>query len=86
MGIITKTVEVKTCDLCNNREDEDQEVIRKCNMCGNDFCCQCGEVYVGQIGLPGYECLTLCKKCLKKIVKFKEEFEDEETEISEYGE
>ncbi len=86
MGIITKTVKVKTCDICNCREDEDEEVIRRCSMCGKDFCCQCGEVYVGQIGLEGYECLTLCKNCLKKIVKFKEEFEDEETKISEYGE
>lgn len=84
MGTITKTVEVKTCDLCNCREDEEDEVIRKCNMCGKDFCCQCGEIYCGQIGLEDYEHLQLCKNCLKKIVKYKENFE-EKKEIIEYS-
>ena len=83
MGTITKTVEVKTCDICNCREDEAEEVIRQCNMCGRDFCCQCGEIYVGQIGLEEFGTLQLCKECLKKIVKYKTEYDDDAEEGEE---
>ena len=78
MAIVTKTVEVKVCDICGNREDVNDEVVRKCKMCGKDFCSECGEIYTGQIGLKGYGYLSLCKDCLEKIVKFKDDEEVDE--------
>jgi hypothetical protein len=78
MAIVTKTVEVKVCDICGAREDLADDVIRKCSHCGKDFCSECGEIYVGQIGSVDPGVIWLCKNCVDEIVKFKDDDEDDE--------
>ena len=64
---IEKTIEVVKCDFCETTENDDD--IQKCDICGRDYCSDCGTMFAPDNYHATIENIHICKKCYKKVFK-----------------
>ena len=64
---IEKTIEVVKCDFCETTDDDDN--IQKCDICGKDYCSDCGTMFAPDNYHATVDNIHICKKCYKKVFK-----------------
>ena len=64
---IEETTYVVKCDFCETTDDDDN--IQKCDICGKDYCSNCGTMFVPDDYNATIENIHICKKCYKKVFK-----------------
>lgn len=78
---IEKTIEVVKCDFCETTDDDDN--IQKCDICGKNFCSNCGTMFVPDDYYAATDNIHICRKCYKKLFK-KDLFVSDMKDLNEF--
>lgn len=78
---IEKIIEVIKCDFCETTEYDDN--IQKCDICGRDYCSDCGTMFAPDNYHETIENIHICKKCYKKVFK-KDMFKSGMKDLNEF--